>query len=579
MHDLDPDLLDSLRSVHVNRRAFLKAAATTAAGAAGAAIASGGLPASPQTSSAAPLPSAALLPADRYGSQTTDGAPRRGGTLIYGMEGPSDILDPQAAGCWLTYRVTYQIFEGLITEDLSKIDRPAPPLIGRLAESWQLSDDKLTRTFALRRGVKFHDGTDFNAKAALWNWERMWNKKAPQYYARANSYCSYVVDVIKDVQALDEYTLKITFTTPFAEWERMTVQSFGEPLMISPAQAQKLGNQNFNQHPAGTGPYRATENVPNDHITLDRFEGYWGPKPNADRIVFRQLDDPSTRVATLRKGEVDFILAPPPDSVAALQREGYVILASHAPHIWYFAFNLKDPIVGKDRRVRQALIMGVDRERMCRELLKNTATPAYSMLSPATLAYDPSYRPHAYNPAAAKKLLAEAGYPNGFETTLETSTAGSGQMVPVSMIEWIQRDLKNIGVTAHIKTYEWVTYVGMLFKGRPAGTGGAQLSWGMTSNYWNDIVCRSTRQPPHGVNYGFYANPRVDRLLDQARSEFNDAARAGLYREVDRIVMGDDVAFWPICNDLNIVVLNKKVRGFVNPPEEWFQLSTPWLAG
>src|SRR5947207_6372501 len=89
------------------------------------------------------------------------GTPKKGGTLIYGMEGPSDILDPQAAGCWLTYRVTYQIFEGLITEDLSKIDRPAPPLIGRLAENWQLSDDKLSRTFTLRRGVKFHDGTDF----------------------------------------------------------------------------------------------------------------------------------------------------------------------------------------------------------------------------------------------------------------------------------------------------------------------------------------------------------------------------------------------------------------------------------
>ena len=110
---------------------------------------------------------------------------------------------------------------------------------------------------------------------------------------------------------------------------------------------------------------------------------------------------------------------------------------------------------------------------------------------------------------------------------METSTAGSGQMIPVSMIEWIQRDLQKIGITVHIKTYEWVTYVGMLFKGRPAGTGASQLSWGMTSNYWNDIVFRSTRQPPNGVNYGF-GNPQVDQLLDQARSEFNDAARAAL---------------------------------------------------
>jgi peptide/nickel transport system substrate-binding protein len=576
MNDSDHEFIGKLRTIRINRRALLKAAAATAAGAAIAGRASSVV--APPRLQAAALGSPDLIPAGKYGSATAGGAPKKGGALIYGMEGPSDILDPQATGCWLTYRVTYQIFEGLFTEDLTKIDQVAPPLVGRLAESWQLSDDKLTRTFKLRKGVKFQDGTDFNAKAALWNLQRMWDKKASQYYDRANSYCSYVVDVIKDAQVVDDSTLKVTFTTPFAEWERMAVQSFGEPLMISPAQAEKMGNQNFAQHPIGTGPYKVVENVPNDHITLERSDQYWGPAPNLDRLVFRQLDDPSTRVATLRKGEVDFILAPPPDSVADLQREGFVILASHAPHIWYFAFNLKDPIVGKDKRIRQAMIMGLDRERMCRELLKNTATPAHSMLSPATAAYDPGYRPYPYNPEAAKKLLAEAGYPQGFKTTLETSTAGSGQMIPVSMIEWIQRDLKKIGITANIKTYEWVSYIGMLFKGRPAGTGASQLSWGMTSNYWNDIVFRSTRQPPHGVNYGFYANPQVDKLLDQARSEFNSTARASLYRQVDKIAMGQDAAFWPICNDLNIVVLSKKVRGFVNPPEEWFQLSTPWIA-
>ena len=385
MSDSDRDLLAKLRSVHINRRAFLKAAATTAAG---AAIASR-VPSVGAQSTTAPIDPSMLLSAGHYGSQTAGGTPQRGGTLIYGMEGPSDILDPQATGCWLTYRVTYQIFEGLVTEDLTRIDRAEPPLVGSLAESWQLSEDKLTRTFKLRKGVRFHDGTDFDAKAALWNWQRMWDKKATQYYDRANSYCSYVVDVIKDVQVVDDHTLKIIFTTPFAEWERMTVQSFGEPLMVSPAQALKVGNQNLAAHPAGTGPYMVVENVPNDHITLQQFGGYWGPKPNADRLVFRQLDDPSTRVETLRKGEVDFILAPPPDSVAELRNEGYAVLASHAPHIWYFAFNLKDPIVGKDKRIRQAMIMGVDRERMARELLKNTATAAYSMLSPATLAYDP----------------------------------------------------------------------------------------------------------------------------------------------------------------------------------------------
>jgi len=99
----------------------------------------------------------------------------------------------------------------------------------------------------------------------------------------------------------------------------------------------------------------------------------------------------------------------------------------------------------------------------------------------------------------------------------------------------------------------------------------------MTTNFWIDIVARSTRQPDKGVNVGWYANPRVDALLDTARGELDESKRVAIYRQIDRILMEDDASFLPICNDLNLVVLNPKVKGFVNPPEEWFQLWTPWV--
>jgi peptide/nickel transport system substrate-binding protein len=118
-----------------------------------------------------------------------------------------------------------------------------------------------------------------------------------------------------------------------------------------------------------------------------------------------------------------------------------------------------------------------------------------------------------------------------------------------------------------------------MFQGMRPGDGAYQLSWGMTTNLWIDIITRSTRQPPKGVNVGWYANLKVDKLLDQGRAEMDEAKRVTMYREVDRILMEEDADFLPIVNDLNLVVLNPKVKGFINPPEEWFQLWTPYLEG
>src|SRR5256712_564065 len=282
--------------------------------------------------------------------------PKRGGTLVYGMEGPSDILDPQATGCWLTYRVTIQMFEGLLAEDLTRADVAVPPVVPKLAESWQVSKDGLTRTFKLRKGVTFHDGTPFDAQAAVFSWERMFKKDAPHFYPRANSYTSYVVEFITGAETIDEHTLKLTFSKPYAEWERMTLQSWGEPMMVSPTQVKKLGNEKFANGPVGTGPFKFVENVPGDRIVLERFKGYWGPQANVDKLVFRRLDDPAARVAALRTGGADFILAPSPDEVDGLRKDKFTVLQSNAPHIWYWHLNMKDEYF-KDVRVRKAVQM------------------------------------------------------------------------------------------------------------------------------------------------------------------------------------------------------------------------------
>ena len=303
------DLMMRMLPDGVSRRDFLRTAAAGAAGAAGH--------------------------ARRARSAARAQTPKKGGTLVYGMEGPSDILDPQATGCWLTYRVTFQMFEGLLAEDLTQADVAIPKVIPKLAESYTLSKDGLSRTFKLRKGVKFHDGTPFNAARPRSSpGSACARRTRPHFYPRANSYTYYVVEYITGVEAVDEYTLKLTFSKPYAEWERMTLQSWGEPMMVSPTQVKKTGNEKFADAPVGTGPFKFVENVPGDRIVLERFKDYWGPQANVDKLVFRRLDDPAARVAALRTGEVDFILAPPPDEVEALRKDKFQVLQSQrAAHL------------------------------------------------------------------------------------------------------------------------------------------------------------------------------------------------------------------------------------------------------
>jgi len=178
------------------------------------------------------------------------------GTLIWGMPSETDTLDPHATGGWTTYQVTYQIFEGLVKEDLTKPDAPSPPLVPGLAKSWTISPDGLTYTFSLREGVKFHDGTPFDAAAVKFNFDRFWNEKSLDFYPKAKAFVIAYTKWIKSVDVVDPMTVKITLVAPNYQWLRQGLQSYGQPLMISPASVRHYGNDGVALHPVGTGPFR-----------------------------------------------------------------------------------------------------------------------------------------------------------------------------------------------------------------------------------------------------------------------------------------------------------------------------------
>jgi peptide/nickel transport system substrate-binding protein len=221
----------------------------------------------------------------------------------------------------------------------------------------------------------------------------------------------------------------------------------------------------------------------------------------------------------------------------------------------------------------------VNREGIAHELLRDSVIPAYGVAVPGSPAYDPNYKPFPYDPAKAKQLLAEAGFPNGFSTTFATSVDGSGQLLPVPMMEWIQRDLKAVGINMTIQSYEWQTYLGMSNGPQALGyrkeLGLSQNSYGYPDDYFIQSVSHS-RWVTETTPRGGYKNPELDKIYDQALVESDPAKRVALYRQAMKI-LADDAPFLAVVHDLAPVVYDKKVKGFAHTSEESYDLTHIWL--
>ena len=230
----------------------------------------------------------------------TQQAQADGGTLIFGLPADHDTLDPHATGGWATYQVTYNIFESFVKEDLTEADEVTPKLVPGLATRWDVSEDGTQYTFHLREGVSFHDGEPFNADAVMFNFARFWDKESPHYYEKSAAFVSAYTQWIKSVEKIDDMTVKITLTQPNYEWLRTGLQSYGQPLMMSPAAVEKYGNEEMALHPVGTGPFKFIEREQGVKTVLARNDSYWGPggeARGADLSAAGGSGDPGQRPA------------------------------------------------------------------------------------------------------------------------------------------------------------------------------------------------------------------------------------------------------------------------------------------
>ena len=405
-----------------------------------------------------------------------------GGTLIWSIPAAMSLFDPPQSCGWLTKNATHMIFDGLVELELGKPEKGWATLRPALAESWTVSEDGMTYTFNLRKGVKFHDGTPFNAEVAKWNYDRFSNPDAPQYNSVANAYLNFYARWIESSRVVDEHTFEIVLTQPHYEWLQIGQSSCGQPEMISPTAWEIHGDQDIALHPVGTGPFKFVEREIDVMVVLERNDDYYGEPAKLDYMVYRQITDPATRIAALRAGEINMVTEPTWDEIENLVDEGFQLqLQPNVPSVWYAAFNMQHPDL-QDVRVRKAINMAIDREGVAREVLRGTGKAEHGMLSAGTFAYDPDYDPCPYDPDGAKALLAEAGYADGLELTFEIFDYGWNE----AWEKWMQRDLKKVGIDLKLEKLEWMTYLGKWLQGMPETVAMNSMGWGWSVPYWRE---------------------------------------------------------------------------------------------
>ncbi|MFT4133655.1 ABC transporter substrate-binding protein [Labrys sp. (in: a-proteobacteria)] len=497
-----------------------------------------------------------------------------GNTITFAVESDFSRLDPHASRTWNTFKVVRHLFETFVEEDLTKGPDIAPKIVPALAESWDVSPDGKSYTFHLRKGVQFHDGTPWNAQAAKFNLDRMTDKNFKYFQPVSPGLMGWMWQDLAGYEVVDDYTFKINLKQPNAEFlRRMAAGGSGAPRMISPTAVETYGNDKIEQHPIGTGPFKFVERVVGEKLVIARNDNYWDParKPKADQIIFRGIPEVATRELALVGGEVDVIGTPSPDSLDFLKQQGIQIISGQSPMIYVLWLNHKDEHF-KDVRVRKAACMAINRDDMAKYQRKGLARPAYGVLNPGGPGFDPGYKDCNYDPEGAKKLLAEAGYPNGFTTRMDWTFGAGADVNTKGDAEWLQRDFEKIGIKASIEMFDNNTFWEMMSKGMREGTGLTSASWGESTFAWLDQMVTTTALPPNCCNSGYYNNPKIDTLLSEARGSASAEAMDKKLHEV-RDAIATDMAFTSYYTADSVYAARPEVKGFVLAPQHWFDLT------
>jgi len=449
-------------------------------------------------------------------------------TITYVQGVDAVTLDPQDMTDNPSENVCRHVYDNLVAFDNKLNIQPS------LAQSWETSADGKTWTFHLRKDVKFQDGTPFNAKAVKASFDRVLAEKDPflgRVLRRRSLYT-----VISQVKVVDDYTVQLITNDPFGPM--LPTLAHGAGGIVSYDATQKSG-KDFGSQPVGTGPFKFVEWVRGERIVLQKNADYWGAAPKIDKIIFLTVKEDATRVAMLERGEGDVVLSIPATEVTRLKSNPAItIRVDGSVRVIFMGMNTqKKPF--NNTLVREALNYAVDRKAITDRILMGLATP---MDSPMGAAWGHvAGKVYEYNPDKAKALLAQAGYPNGFETTLWTPEGR--YLMDRQVSEAVVGYLDKVGVKVKMQVMEWATYINALSV--PA----KQANWDLFLLGWAPStgdadwalrpVLATSMWPPDGNNDALYSSSTVDGLILKGMTSTDPNVRLDAYKQVQQLVLDD----------------------------------------
>lgn len=455
--------------------------------------------------------------------------PRRGGTLTYAAAADAITFDPTNIGDAVGANVSRMMFEGLTKQD-EKLE-----YVPSLASSWEAVG--LTWTFKLRSGVKFHDGSSFDASSVKFVFDRI---QGPEQTLRKGTWAA----VLDKVEVVDPLTVR--FTTKYVDPFFHTRLDGGSTAAVFSAEAfKKFGAKDMARNPVGTGPFRFFEWVKDDHITVERFDGYWGGPPYLDKVLIRPLPEAETRVIGLESGDVQLAIRLNPEHIDRLERNPKLKLVKNDTQRHYYmgmAF-LKKPY--SDIRVRQALNHAIDKESLLKNTLSGLGKLQGGLLPVGAAGYAevPGFK---YDPAKAKQLLAEAGYPNGFTASF-VGTKGI-YLKDYELEQAMQQMWKAVGVTINLNIVENAKYLEFLREDPRKSP--LEMWWDTLSGaganpaeyFLTRFGCDFFR--PVGTNTAGSCFPAIDALANTAKVELDAAKRNATLKTMQEQMSLQAPAVW-----------------------------------
>lgn len=513
--------------------------------------------------------------------------PKKGGILTFFIANPA-FIDPYNAQESEGVQVVSNVFDSLVD-----FDPLTSKLVPAVAESWESNADFTVWTFKLRKGTKFHNGREVKAEDFVYAWNRIASPKTDPpsdvaYHLAPIKGFDEVQEgkaqTMSGLKAVDDYTLEVSLNFGFPDF----VYVVGHPALAPvPKEEVEKDPKAFALKPIGNGPFMMAEPWKSDqYIKLKRFDDYYGGKPYLDGVEFKIFKDEQTAFLEFQAGKLDFSDNIPSGQVKASvekwgeSKDGYTaepgkqVLLGGEMATYYLNLNNQNQYL-KNPKLRAAISLAINREAIAKTVYEGARKPATGLIPPGTVGFLIDQGKYSrYDLEEAKKLLAEAGYPDGkglpvFEITFN---AGAGHE---DVMQAVQANLKDIGIETELKGMEWSQFIDFRQKGKHQI---ARDGWIMDYPIMDNMLYPLFYSKNIGMdNTSRYSNPQVDKLLDQARKEPDENKRIELYQQAEKLIL-DDAAVVPVVFYAHRAVAQKWVRGLVYSPMGLVHLEKVWLS-